>query len=71
MFGCCTRSCLEHVGEEHFQLVEGDAVAQFGQGGGSLLFPASGFYRPEGLGSSPHLGGIMPPGMGKLSVDPS
>lgn len=39
MFGRCPWSCLEQVGEdERFRLVEGDAVAWFGHGGGQLTF---------------------------------
>lgn len=63
MFGCRTWSCLEHVGEdEHFRLVEGDAVAWFGRGGGSLLFPTSGFYRTKGLGFFTIWEGLFPLG---------
>lgn len=39
MFGCCTRSCSEHVGEDvHFQLSRGWCDGMFGDTGGLLTY---------------------------------
>ena len=68
MFGCCTRSCLQHVGED-FPSVEGAVVAWLGHPGGflgdffpyqvsvvqkDLLFSPAGRYCSPGDGETQH-----------------
>lgn len=77
MFGCCARSCLQHVGEDaDFPAVEGAEGAWLGHPGGLLgdFFP----YQVSAAQKDflffsffpPPAGRYHSPGMGTLSTDP-